>query len=255
MPRPSTKPYVRFAEVYDRIMADVPYSRWADYITSLWRVHELTPSTVLDLACGTGSMTLLFASNGYRVTGLDASPNMLDIARAKIRSHGLYANFIQKDMRRFKLEEPVDAAFSVFDSMNYLLEPQDLQAAYKSVSAALVPGGLFIFDVNTQNRLSSIPSEVSIMEGRDHFLIWSDHYDAAKKWWRVQLTGFIKEDDDTWTRFDEVHRERAYPLEDHVLWLNDAGFEVLAAYESCTYNKASEKSSRVYFVAQKAVTQ
>lgn len=250
MARPSTKPYVRFAEVYDQIMADVPYSRWADYITTLWGEHNFQPKTVLDLACGTGNLTALLASSGYQVTGLDASSNMLAVARSKMKARGLYADFIQKDMRRFRLDPPVDAAVCVFDSLNYLLEPVDLQMAYKSVSSSLEQGGLFIFDVNTRARLASIPNEVSLMEGDDHFVIWSDRYDAGKQWWKVQLTGFIREGD-VWTRFDEVHKERAFPLENHKVWLREAGFKVLAIYESCTFHPATEASSRVYFVARK----
>lgn len=250
MARSSTKPYVRFAEVYDRIMADVPYSRWADYIITLWGEYNFKPKTVLDLACGTGNLTALLASYGYQVTGLDASPNMLTVARAKMKARGLCADFIQKDMRHFQLDPPLDAAVCVFDSLNYLLEPEDVKAAYKSVASSIERGGLFIFDVNTQARLASIPDEISLMEGDDYFVIWADSYDTHKKWWTVRLTGFIKEDD-TWARFDEVHRERAFPLDDHRKWLCEAGFKVLAVYESCTFHPATESSSRVYFVAER----
>jgi SAM-dependent methyltransferase len=248
--RPSKKPYVRFAEVYDQIMSDVPYSRWADYIMTLWGEYDFHPKTVLDLACGTGNLTAILASFGYQVTGLDASSNMLAVAKSKMKARRLYADFVRKDMRSFSIDPPVDAAVCVFDSLNYLLEPIDLQMAYKSVSASIEQGGLFIFDVNTRSRLASIANEVSLMQGDDHFVIWADSYDAGKQWWKVQLTGFIKQGD-VWARFDEVHKERAFPIEDHKAWLKDAGFKVLAVYESCTFHPATEASSRVYFVAEK----
>ncbi len=250
MSKPTRRPYVHFAEVYDQIMADVPYRQWADYIQGVWARFSFEPKTVLDLACGTGNLALLLAERGYQVTGVDSSSNMLEVARRKAKSSSLYIDFVEGDMRSFSLERPLDAAVCVFDSLNYLLEPEHVQSAYKSVSQALAPGGLFIFDVNTPARLAAIPSETSLMEGRNHYVVWSDHYDSARKWWSVRLTGFIKQGD-YWRRFDETHRERAFPLDDHRKWLQEAGFAVLGAYHSTTFYPASEDTSRAYFVTEK----
>ena len=254
MARRSTKPYIGFAQVYDRIMADVPYGLWMDYIEGMWTVFSSRPAMVLDLACGTGNMSLLMARRGYQVTGLDVSPAMLEIAKQKLQREGLYATFIQGDMRDFRLEHPIDAAICVFDSINYLLEPEDVKSAFRSVAGALVPGGLFVFDANTQHRLAMIPRETHLFEGSGHYLVWKDLWDPRKKWWRVDLTGFVRvggSRGNCWQRFDEVHRERAFPIEKMKSWLEEAGFEVKAVYDSCSFRPASEMTSRAYYVARK----
>jgi SAM-dependent methyltransferase len=250
MSKPTDKPYVHFAEVYDQIMADVPYKQWADYIQGVWARFSYSPRTVLDLACGTGNLSIILARRGYRVIGVDGSPNMLEVARKKAESAGLNIDFVEGDLRSFSVEHPVDAAVCVFDSLNYLLEPIHVQSAYRSVSKALVPGGFFVFDVNTPGRLAAIPHEISLMEGRNHYVVWTDYYDSSRKWWKVRLTGFIRQGK-TWKRFDEIHRERAFPLDDQRKWLQDAGFAVLGVYHSTTFYPASEDTSRAYFVVKK----
>lgn len=254
MARRSAKPYVYFADVYDQIMADVPYGMWTDYIANVWSAFSFAPTSVLDLACGTGSMALILAGRGYQVVGVDRSARMLEIARKKLSDAKLYAEFIEADMRSFELREPVDAAICVFDSLNYLTERRDVQAAFACVHRELRPGGMFVFDVNTPERLAMIKKEVHLFEGPNHYLIWSDLYDPTRKWWRVKLTGFLKrpgKGHDGWTRFDEVHRERAFPIEDVTLWLNAAGFEVPAVYDSSSFRPANKSTSRAYFVARR----
>jgi SAM-dependent methyltransferase len=267
--RRSEKPYVRFAQIYDQVMADVPYRLWMEYIASVWAAFSFSPTSVLDLACGTGSMSLLLARSGFLVTGVDFSPTMLEVAKRKLAAANLYARFVEGDMRDFTLDEPVDAAICMFDSVNYLLEPDQVKSAFRAIERALRPGGLFVFDANTPHRLAMIKKEVHLFEGSDHYLIWSDFWDPSRKWWRVRLTGFVKPRKaeavaaagtstappaDAWIRFDEVHRERAFPVADVSAWLKEAGFEVLGVYESCSFRPVSEETSRAYFVAKKAVT-
>ena len=117
-------PYAGFAEVYDEIMADAPYDLWLEYIESIWSTHGFMPVSVLDLACGTGNMSWRLARNGYLVTGLDRSEQMLEIARQKAKDEGLYIRFIKGNMEDFILERQLDAAVCLFDSLNYLLEPR-----------------------------------------------------------------------------------------------------------------------------------
>jgi len=254
MARRSEKPYVSFAEVYDQVMADVPYGMWMDYIANIWSNFAFAPTSVLDLACGTGNMSLLLARRGLQVTGVDSSATMLEVARKKLSDEGLYAELVEADMRSFSIEEPVYAAICVFDSLNCLLEPEDVKAAFSCVHGALKEGGIFVFDVNTPQRLSMIKKEVHLFEAEDHFLIWSDLYDSARKVWRVKLTGFLRTPgvgQDGWTRFDEVHRERAFPVEELRTWLQDEGFEVLAVYDSCSFRPAGRSTSRAYFAARR----
>jgi SAM-dependent methyltransferase len=246
----STKPYCSFAQVYDRIMADVPYRMWADYFERVWARHSFAPETILDLACGTGNFSLELASRGYQVTGVDLSSDMLELARKKCRSLGIYVDFHQSDIRDLKLNRVFDGATCVFDSLNYLLEPSSLKQAFKTVAQHLKKGGLFVFDVNTQERLAAIPTEISIFEGQDYYVVWGDTYNKQKSWWQVRLTGFIK-DGEVWRRFDEIHRERAFPLMSIKDWLKDSQFDVLGVYDSCTFIEASNDTSRAYFVARR----
>lgn len=244
------EPYVGFARIYDEIMADVPYGRWLDYIEKIWESFGHKPTTVLDLACGTGNMSLLLAQKGYQVIGLDSSPHMLQVARKKSHDVGIYIEFILGDMRNFQLPFQVDAAVSLFDSLNYLLEPSQIKSAFKSVYSCLKPSGYFVFDVNTPLRLRLIRKETNIFEGPDYYCVWKDLWDEEHRWWQVELTGFIRKGA-LWERFDEVHRERAFSIEDLSSWLSASCFTVKGIYDSGSFKRASELSSRVYFVAKK----
>lgn len=139
MERISTKPYVGFAEVYDQVMADVPYGLWLRYIKGIWANFACSPRTVLDLACGTGNLSLLLARDDYEVVGVDASSSMLEVARRKFAAEGFKSDFRLGDMKDFQLDVPVDAAICVFDSLNYLLEPQHVQSAFCCVTALSIP--------------------------------------------------------------------------------------------------------------------
>jgi ubiquinone/menaquinone biosynthesis C-methylase UbiE len=243
-------PYVGFARVYDEIMFDVPYSQWLKYIEAIWSFHSFSPNTVLDLACGTGNMALCLAKHGYTVTGVDSSNHMLDVARKKAGQEGLFISFIHQDMRTLKTDCVFDAVVCVFDSLNYLLKPSDIKSCFRSVFQAVRPGGYFVFDVNTPFRLSTIARDTSVFNGDWYFVVWRDFWDARNKWWQVNLTGFIK-DDGQWCRFDEIHRERAFPTEYIAEWLEEAGFIVEGIYEPNSMRPASDTTLRAYFAARK----
>lgn len=227
-------------------MADVPYSLWIQYLESIWSKYGYFPKKVLDLACGTGNLSLLLTENGYDVVGLDASSHMLEIAREKV--HG--AEFVQAAMQDFALDTRFDAVLCVFDSLNYLLEAEDVKGAFSCVHRALNDGGYFVFDVNTPLRLSTIPLEVTLYEDFWYVVIWRDRWNPSKQWWQVDLTGFVQKDG-VWQRFDEVHRERAFPLGDLTSWLTAAGFEVLDVFDAYSFIPASELTNRAYFIAKK----
>lgn len=246
----SRHPYVGFAKVYDEVMFDVPYDQWLKYIEAIWSVHSFLPGTVLDLACGTGNMSLRLASRGYTVTGIDRSEHMLAVARQKAGDHRLFVSFIQDDIKAFRTDSQFDAVVCIFDSLNYLLEASDIQSCFKSVFQALKPGGYFVFDVNTPFRLSTIVRDTSIFKGPWYFVVWQDYWDEQNRWWQVDLTGFIKQGDQ-WHRFDEIHRERAFPIENIAGWLENEGFVVRGIYESNTTKPASIATLRAYFAAQK----
>lgn len=245
-------PYVRFAEIYDSVMRPVGYEMWADYVEELCRTYDRTPRRVLDLACGTGNTSLPFARRGYVVVGVDRSPAMLAVARSKAAAAGLPVQFIEADMRSFSLGEPVDLAVCLFDSINYLLDPRDVVQAARAVKDALVPEGLFIFDVNTRHRLSQVDDEVLVFDEDDYCLVWRNSYDSCREVWRADLTGFVRDGDDgCFVRFTEVHEERAYGP-DEITWAcEQAGLEVLALFSAFSFDPAAEDTSRIYCVAKR----
>jgi len=250
MKQENQRPYKRFSEIYDSVMEGVPYGRWLRFIETVWARHDARPRTVLDLACGTGNMTLLLAERGYKAIGLDSSPFMLEKARAKALQRGLNVEFILADMRDFHLAAPVDSAICVFDSINYLTTPEDLSRTFRCVFHNLTAAGLFVFDMNTQHRLATIPKEVTLIEGPDYLLIWRDLPDPPNCSWAVKLTGFLRVND-VWERFDERHMEKAYPCDSVRLWLEEAGFETIWLYDTLSFNPVHSGTTRAYFVAKK----
>lgn len=244
------KHFKEFAKIYDKVMSDVPYQLWFEYIRTIWTYHSFKPESLVDLACGTGNFTILLAKASYKVTGLDNSPEMIEIARNKAIDQGLDIKWICSDIRRFKLGKQVDGAVSVFDSINYLLEPDDLKSAFACVRDTIRPGGLFVFDMNTVKRLSSITAGTTIYQGPNYYLAWSDIWDEENKWWQVNLTGSIIEGDRRMT-FNEIHRERAYPLKKIRSWLEEAGFSVLGIYGPSRLLPATQSTSRAYFVSKR----
>ena len=181
------------------------------------------------------------------MTGIDRS-EIYWMSPGERRDETLY-QFV-KGCMEVHCRPAIDAAVCLFDSLNYLLEPKDVQSCFRSVFRALNPGGCFVFDVNTRLRLSTIPTDISVYQGPWYCVVWSDLWDEEREWWQVTLTGFLKHNG-TWCRFDEIHRERAFPLETLAAWLESAGFVVKGVYESNTLKPASMTTLRAYFVAQK----
>lgn len=243
-------PYRGFAEVYDRVMRPVGYERWADYVLGLCEAFGRHPRRVLDLACGTGSSTLPYARRGLWVAGIDRSPEMLAVARLKAAEHGFDIPFGPGDMRCFSLPEPVDLVICLYDSVNYLLEPDGLAQTCRAVRRALEPEGLFIFDANTRHRLSQIEEEVQVFGDDDFCLVWHNSYDAALERWRADLTGFVRRGE-LFERFQERHEERPYDPEDIREATEAGGLELLGVFEAYSYQPATRETSRVYAVAQR----
>lgn len=141
--------YTGFAEVYDTFMDNVPYEEWAEYVVGLLKKYGIEDGLVLDLGCGTGSLTELLAAKGYDMTGVDFSEEMLEIAMEKKRQSGYDILYLLQDMREFELYGTMRAVVSICDSMNYLMSEEELLEVFRLVNNYLDPGGIFIFDMNT----------------------------------------------------------------------------------------------------------
>lgn len=237
-----------FARIYDDIMGTVPYKLWYDYIHDIMNFYQLKAEDVLDLACGTANMSLLFAKNSYQVTGLDKSTDMLTVAKEKVKKAGVDINFINANLSSFSTEEKFDLAISLFDSLNYILDIADLKKVFANVYNVLKETGYFIFDVNTIDRLMSIKPGSTVFNGDDYSCIWEDIIDKEKKLWQVRLKIYLK---NLGEYFEEFHQEKGYKISILKKVLYEVGFTHIDVYNAYTLTEASDKDNRVYFIAFK----
>ena len=243
--------YSSFASVYDQFMDNVPYEEWADYLTGLLGEYQVHDGLVLDLGCGTGSLTEILAKKGYDMIGIDNSEDMLQIAMEKRADSGLDILYLLQDMREFELYGTVAAVVSICDSMNYLTDYEDLVETMRLVNNYLDPKGVFIFDMNTVHKYRDLIGDRTIAEARDECsFIWDNDYDPETKINEYDLTLFIQEEEDLYRRFEETHYQKAYELEEVKQAIQEAGMEFVAVYDAFTHKEPDENSERVYFVAR-----
>ena len=244
--------YQEFAEVYDEFMEDVPYEEWADYIEMLWRHYGQKPSLVLDLACGTGNLTIPLAKRGYDMIGADQSADMLESARRKAEQENCSILFLEQDMREFELYGTVSSVICTCDSLNYLLEEEDLLQVFRLVNNYLDPGGVFLFDMNTEYRFKNIMADhVQTEIYDDAAYIWDNYYYEEEKINEYQITFFVKEkESDLYRRVEEIHHEKAYDPERVKGLLEAAGLEFLDMFDAFTLQPPTPESERICFAAR-----
>lgn len=243
--------YTSFAMVYDLFMDNIPYEEWNEYLTGLLKTYGVREGLILDLGCGTGTVTELLASAGYDMIGVDNSGEMLQIALDKREESGNPILYLLQDMREFELYGTVAAVVSICDSMNYILETEELTEVFRLVNNYLDPGGIFIFDLNTVYKYEAILGESTIAENREESsFIWDNFYDSETGINEYDLSLFMKEADGRYRRYDETHYQRAYTLEEIKESLKQAGMEFVTAYEAFTENPPSDTSERIYIVAR-----
>ena len=243
--------YSSFASVYDQFMDNVPYEEWAEYLTGLLKEYQVNDGLVLDLGCGTGSLTEILAKKGYDMIGIDNSEDMLQMAMEKRADSGLDILYLLQDMREFELYGTVAAVVSICDSMNYLTDYEDLVETMRLVNNYLDPKGVFIFDMNTVHKYRDLIGDRTIAEARDECsFIWDNDYDPETKINEYDLTLFIQEEEDLCRRFEETHYQKAYELEEVKQAIQEAGMEFVAVYDAFTHKEPDENSERVYFVAR-----
>ena len=243
--------YTAFAEVYDAFMDNIPYGEWADYVQSLLTEYGVWDGLVLELGCGTGNLTELLASMGYDMIGVDCSGDMLGTAMEKREASGLDILYLHQDMREFELYGTVRAVVSVCDSMNYITEYEELKQVFRLVNNYLDPGGLFVFDLNTEYKYREILGSQTIAESReDCGFIWENEYDNEAKLNEYDLTLFIREEGQLYRRYEETHIQRAYSLEEVREALLESGMEFVAVYNAFTRDCPEADSQRMYVIAR-----
>ena len=243
--------YVSFAAVYDLFMDNVPYEEWCRNIVEILRTYGICEGLVLELGCGTGSMTELLAEKGYDMIGVDYSEEMLELATGKREASGHDILYLLQDMREFELYGTVKAAVSVCDSMNYITEEEDLLQVFRLVNNYLDPGGIFLFDMNTVYKYENLLADNTIAENREEgSFIWENYYDPEEGINEYDLTLYIRDEDDRYRRFEETHYQRAYPVERVLELVKEAGMEVLKVLDAETLESPVETTERVYIIAK-----
>lgn len=214
--------YTSFAEVYDTFMDNVPYDDWLKRIEKILREHGIDDGLVLDLGCGTGTMTEGLAKRGYDMIGVDGSDDMLAIAMEKNVKSGLNILYLCQDIAAFELYGTVRAIVCCCDTLNYLTEMEDLNETFRLVNNYLEPDGVFLFDINSENKYENILADNTFAETReDSSFIWENTYDIKSRLNEYALTLFIKEADDLYRKYEEFHYQRAYPKEEIQMLLNN----------------------------------
>ncbi len=242
--------YKSFAHVYDMFMDNVPYQEWCDYLVSLLKEYGISDGILLDLGCGTGSMTELLSRFGFDMIGVDSSEDMLEVAVEKREDSGLDILYLMQDMREFELYGTVRAAVSVCDSINYILSKEELIQVFSLVNNYLDPKGIFIFDCNTEYKYKTLLADRVIAENREEgSFIWENEYDEEEQINEYALTLFIKEGRQ-YSKYEEVHYQRCYSVEEITSALQEAGLELLQVYDAFTKEAPRVDSERIYFVAR-----
>ena len=244
--------YDLLAPFYDAINADISYSDWADFIEKIFNKEcKSRPELVLDLGCGTGKMTLELASRGYDMTGIDISPEMLDIAREQAEIGGYDILWLSQDMREFELYGTVDSAVSCLDCINHLTKPSDVKKTFDLMHNYLIPDGIFVFDINGKAKFENIYADRSyVMEENGGVCIWQNYYDKKTKLCDFYITLFEECSDGRYERYDDEQRERMYTVSEMRKMLVASGFEFIGAYSDFDFNEATDNSERIYIAAR-----
>ncbi len=244
--------YTSFASVYDMLMDNVPYQEWAVYLRDILKEYQIEDGLLLDLGCGTGTITELLAGYGYDMIGVDSSVEMLETACEKREKSGRDILYLLQDMREFELYGTVRAVVSICDSLNYVTEENELEQVFRLVNNYLDPGGIFLFDFNTEYKYREVLGNRTIAESRETCsFIWDNFYDEEEKINEYELTLFIREETSgLFHRVLESHFQRGYTLETMKDLIQKAGMEYLGAYDAFTKAKPQEKSERIFVIAR-----
>lgn len=250
--------YARYAAFYDasgQARFSFLMAHYLDEVLARHAPAAALPRTWLDLACGTGTLAMLLAGRDWQVTGVDRAPAMLAQARARMR--GLLAvgmvRLCAGDIRALPAavtQQPYAVVTCVFDSLNHLLTEDDLRACFAQVAQVLPPGGVFIGDMNTQHFLAHIWDACEVTEQDGYIEVGVSQHDPASDTIAMHLIGFVGDDATGYERFDEHHRERAYPLATVSELLQQVGLQVEAVYTCFTFDAADDAAWRALWVAR-----
>ena len=245
------QPYTSFAAAYDKMMANVDYVRWANYMDKLFAHYNYHPRRVLDMACGTGSAAILLAEKGYLMSGTDRALEMLLWARKKAEKRGVHLNLWQQDMRQLAVAKPYDAVLCLYDSINYITTAEEMKQVFQRVSEALVPQGMFIFDVTTEYNIVKHFHRQTFAESNDDFsYIWRNLYFHKEKLCKTVLTFFLRENEG-YRKYEELHIQKIYSAGEIKKLLEQTGYKLLSSFDAFSFSRWGRISERINFTAVK----
>lgn len=242
--------YSGFAKVYDMFMDNIPYKEWSGYLVGLLREYGINDGLLLDLGCGTGNITELLAEEGYDMIGIDNSDEMLNIALEKMEESHHDILYLNQDMREFELYGTVRAVVSICDSMNYILEEEELLEIFKLVNNYLDINGVFIFDLNTISKYEQIGESVIAENREEGSFIWENTYYEEEQINEYDLTLFIPDENGKYDKYNENHLQRGYSLKTVKELLKASGLAFVAAYDAFTREPVRQDSDRIYIIAR-----
>lgn len=243
--------YNDFAQVYDKLQ-DADYNKFVDFYEEIFRRLGKKPELVLDLACGTGNITLPMAARGYDMIGLDMSVEMLNIARNKAYDANLEILFLCQDMCEMELFGTVDAIVCALDGVNYITDYDDLKELFRLVCNYLNPDGVFIFDINSVYKLKNIlGSNTFVNDEQGIFYVWQSEFSEETNICDFELTFFCESEDGSYTRFDEFQQERAYTIAEITNAAKNADLDVTGIYKPFEFVTATDCDERIFLVVSK----
>ena len=244
--------YQQFSGVYDLLMQEVDYDAWASYLTEILEERDIVPGkTILECACGTGELTWRLADAGYRMIASDLSSDMLRIAQEKCRNKGLRIPFVEQAMEELSCHKAVDAIVAACDGVNYLTEESQLLAFFNRAYAALRPGGIILFDVSSQYKLSTVLGCNTFGEdGKDVAYLWKNMYDEESRLLELNLSFFVRKGQ-LYERFEEQQIQRAYSRDELLSALESAGFINGKAYAFGTKDAPCCNTERIQLIGRK----
>ena len=242
--------YLALAASYDRLTNDVDYEATVEFYMQILEREGLRPRTVVDLACGTGSVTKILAQKGYDVVGVDMSEDMLTQAFQKVQDMDAPPRFICQSLQQLYLPRGVDMAVCALDSLDYIIDPDECAEAIRRTYKALNPGGIFIFDVNTPEKLRAMDGQVFLDEDDDVYCVWRGEFDEQTNICTYAMDLFQRSGD-VWHRSFEEHCEYAYSKQQLMSYLKAAGFTHIEVYGDRQFAAPAAGEQRIYFKARK----
>lgn len=246
--------YTGFAYVYDEYMDNIPYEEWCGYLLGLLKEHGVNaPMTVVELGCGTGTVTRRLDEEGYDCIGIDLSEDMLMLASEKTYDSGRQIVYSHQDMRDFALPYEADAMVSIGDSMNYITDTEDLEAVFSCVNKGLSKDGVFIFDLKTIYFFKDVLGENTFAENRDESaFIWDNSFDEESRNNIYNLAVFVLNEEGSFDRYEENHCQHGFTQDEVLSAAQRAGLNCAAVYDAFTHDEPKSESERLYYIFKRS---